>query len=317
MSGYRARIRCSMSLSTRRSCACRWTSSATSFGWLDSAIAGAATAFFGAPKGSASRGLMGQKKASTRAPARANQRQPRAGRRTPAISGRLRHARRWRYRPLVDFTAHQAPMALQRLKDQGGFNGDRIESCAMPTVFASGSDWLRTVVEKSDLAEGNLAGTRIRETTFAHTALRKARLRGARLDRVELYFCALHEMEAAQLSGRRLKVHGCEAMNAVFSGAQLSVARFEDTKLYRAKFDGSLILRPIFTDARLGAASMEKADFSNARLIDVSMRGANLMGASFARATLIGVDLRDAALTGADFSGATTIRCYLPAELGT
>src|SRR5438128_11629512 len=151
----------------------------------------------------------------------------------------------WVYGPYVDFTAHQGPMALQRLKDQGGFNGDRIESCAMPTVFASGSDWLRTVVEKSDLAEGNLAGTRIRETTFAHTALRKARLPGARLERVELYFCELNEIAAAQLSGRRLKIHGCEAMNAIFSGASLSVARFEDTKLYRAKFDGSLILRTL------------------------------------------------------------------------
>src|SRR5207248_11617789 len=138
------------------------------------------------------------------------------------------------YGPDVDFTAHQAPMALQRLKDQGGFNGDRIESCAMPTVFASGSDWLRTVVEKSDLAEGNLAGTRIRETTFAHTALRKARLRGARLERVEFYFCDLNEVDAAQLSGRRLKVHGCEAMTAVFAGTQLAVARLADDMVYRA-----------------------------------------------------------------------------------
>src|SRR2546422_3255225 len=219
--------------------------------------------------------------------------------------------------PPVDFTAHQEPMALQRLKDHGGFNGDRIESCAMPTVFASGSRWLRTVIEKSDLAEGNLAGTRIRETTFAHTALRKARLRAARLERVELYFCDLNEIDPAQLSGRRLKVHGCEAMNAVFSGASLSVARFEDTKLYRAKFDGALIVRTVFADARLGAASMEKADFSGAKLIDVSMRGANLMAASFARAMLIGVDLRDAALAGADFSGATTIGCRLPAEVGS
>jgi uncharacterized protein YjbI with pentapeptide repeats len=216
----------------------------------------------------------------------------------------------------VDFTAHQAPMALQRLKDQGGFNGDRIESCAMPTVFAGGSDWLRTVVEKSDLAGGNLAGTRIRETTFAHSALRKARLRASRLERVEFYFCDLNELDAGQIGGRRLKIHGCEAMNAVFSGAQLAVARFEDTKLYRAKFDGALLVRTVFADARLGAASMEKVDFSGARLIDVSLRGANLMGASFARATLIGVDLRDAALTGADFSGATTIGCRLPVELG-
>lgn len=217
----------------------------------------------------------------------------------------------------VEFTAHQAEVALQRLKQEGGFSGDRIESCALRTVFASGSDWLRTVVEKSDLSEGNLAGSRIRESTFAHTALRKARLREARMERVELYFCDLNEWDAGQLHARRVKLHGCEAMNAVFSGAQLAMARFEDTKLYRAKFDGALVLRTVFADARLGAASMEKADFTGARLVDVSMRGANLMGASFARATLIGVDLRDAALAGADFSGATTIGCQLPAGFGT
>ena len=51
-----------MSLSTRRSCACRWTSSATSFGWVDSAIAGAAAAaFLCAPNGSASTGGMRKK----------------------------------------------------------------------------------------------------------------------------------------------------------------------------------------------------------------------------------------------------------------
>lgn len=223
----------------------------------------------------------------------------------------------WDYRLRVEFTQHQGPMALQHLRDSGGFNGDRIESCAMPTVFASGSDWLKTVVEKSDLAEGNLAGTRIRESTFAHTALRKARLRGARLERVEIYFCDLNELDAGQIAARRFKVHGSEAMNAVFSGAQISVARFEDTKLYRAKFDGASLVRVVFVDSRLGAASMEKADFSGARLVDVSLRGANLMGASFARATLIGCDLRDAGLDGADFSGASIIGCQFPAGFGT
>src|SRR4051812_17801084 len=256
----------------------------------------------------------GVEKASTRPPGRANQRASAARLRTRGNSVILRLARHWRYGRSVDFSAHQAPMALQRLKDHGGFNGDRIESCAIPTVFAGGSDWLRTVVEKSDLAEGNLAGARIRETTFAHTTLRKARLRGSRLERVELYFCDLNELDAGQLAARRVKFHGCEAMNAVFSGAQIAVARFEDTKLYRARFDGALIVRTVFADSRLGAASMEKADFSGARLVDVSLRGANLMGASFARATLIGVDLRDAALTGADFTGATTIGCHLPVE---
>ena len=205
-------------------------------------------------------------------------------------------------------------MALQHLRDTGGFNGDRIESCAMPTVFASGSDWLKVVVEKSDLAQGNLGGTRIRETTFAHTGLRKARLRAARLERVEFYFCDLNELDAGQLVARRVKIHGCEAMNAVFSGAQLAVARFEDTKLYRARFDGATIVRSVFLDSRLGAASLEKADFSGARLVDVSLRGANLMGASFAGSFLVGVDLRDAALEGADFKDATAIGCQFPAS---
>src|SRR5438045_2506206 len=216
-------MRCSRSLSTRRSCACRCTSSATSFGWLESAIAGAAAAFFGAPNGSASRGVMGRKRLAR------------------AVEG------------------EQTSAPLDRDGEHVQFRG----GCGARGLGVTVLPWT-----------------------------------------------------SPRLSGRGLNVHGGEAMNAVFAGAQLSVARFEDTKLYRAKFDGSLIVRTIFTDARLGAASMEKADFSGARLIDVSMRGANLMGASFARATLIGVDLRDAALTGADFSGATTIACHLPAGSG-
>src|SRR5215475_6154246 len=51
-----------MSLSTRRNCAWRWTSSATSLGWLDSAMAGAAAALIGAANGSASTGVMGAKR---------------------------------------------------------------------------------------------------------------------------------------------------------------------------------------------------------------------------------------------------------------
>src|SRR5712691_10715912 len=310
MSGYRARMRCSRSLSTRRSWAARATSSATSFGWLESAMAGPPAsdtgAGFLAPKGSASKGVMGTRMV----PSARKVDQTAAGRRLAA-------ARHVRYRRRVEFTAHQDQMALQRLRDQGGFNGDRIADCALATVYASGSDWLKVVVEKTDLSQSNLAGTRIREATFAHTALRKARLRGARMERVELYFCDLNEIDAAQVAARRLKIHGCEAMNAVFSGAQLSVARFEDTKLYRARFDGALLMRAVFVDSRLGAASMEKADFTGARLVDVSLRGANLMGASFARATLIGVDLRDAALEGADFTGVSAIGCQFPAGFGT
>src|SRR5438445_10898440 len=123
-------------------------------------------------------------------------------------------------------------MALQRLRDQGGFSGDRIADCALATLYASGSDWLKVVVEKCDLQQSNLAGTRIRESTFANSALRKARLRAARMERVELYFCDLNELDGSELSARRVKIHGCEAMNAVFSGAQIAVTRVEDTKLY-------------------------------------------------------------------------------------
>src|SRR5207253_11517522 len=172
------------------------------------------------------------------------------------------------------------------------------------------------VTEKGALAKANPAGTRTRETTFAHTARRKARFRAARLGRGELYFCDLNEIDAGQISARRIKIHGCEAMNAVFSGAQIAVARFEDTKLYRARFDGALLVRVLFVDSRLGSASMEKADFSGARLVDVSLRGANLMGDSFARATLVGVDLREAALESADFSGCSAIGCHFPAGFG-
>src|SRR5256714_364669 len=230
-----------------------------------------------------------------------------------AAAGPVAAPRHVRYRREVEFTAHQDQMALQRLRDQGGFNGDRIADCALSTVYASGSDWLKVVVEKTDLSQSNLAGTRIREAMFAHTSLRKARLRGARMERVELYFCDLNEMDASEISARRTKVHGSEAMNAVFSGAQLAVTRFEDTKLYRARFDQALLVRVVFLDSRLGGPSLEKADFSGARLVDVTLRAANLQGASFAGATLVGVDFTDAALEGADFRGAVAIGCRLPA----
>src|SRR6266481_2379880 len=58
-------MRCSMSLSTRRNCAWRWTSSPTSRGWLDKAMAGAGAAgaaLIGAANGSASTGVMGAKR---------------------------------------------------------------------------------------------------------------------------------------------------------------------------------------------------------------------------------------------------------------
>src|SRR5437763_1165852 len=221
MRGYRARMRCSSSLSTRRSWAARATSSATSFGWPDSAIAGAPAsetgAGFLAPNGSASIGVMG--------------------------TGMVPSARK------VDQT----------------------------------------------------------------TSRRLLGLRGARLERVELYFCDLNEVDASEVSARRTKVHGSEAMNAVFSGAQLAVTRFEDTKLYRARFDQALLVRVVFLDSRMGGPSLEKADFSGARLVDVSLRAANLQGASFAGATLVGVDFTDAALEGADFRGAVAIGCRFPA----
>ena len=320
MSGYRARIRCSMSLSTRRSCAARATSSATSFGCADRAMAGTPANETGAgfcePKGSVSKGDMGTRMV----PSARKAEQTAAGRfRTPGNRGLARL-------PLpdtcatvegVEFTAHQDQLAMQRLRDQGGFRDDRIADCALATLYASGSDWLKVVVEKTDLSQSNLAGTRIRESMFAHCSLRKARLRGARLERTELYFCDLNELDASELSARRTKVHGSEAMNSLFTGAQFAVTRFEDTKLYRARFDQALLVRVAFLDSRLGGASMEKADFSGARLVDVSLRSANLMGASFAGATLIGVDFTDATLDGADFADAAAIGCRFPAGFST
>ena len=179
-----------------------------------------------------------------------------------------------------------------------GGPGDLASECA--TEIEQGWE----VSENFELYEDALA---------ALEELRKARLRGARLERVELYFCDLNEVDASEVSVRRTKVHGSEAMNAVFSGAQLAVTRFEDTKLYRARFDQALLVRVVFLDSRMGGPSLEKADFSGARLVDVSLRAANLQGASFAGATLVGVDFTDAALDGADFRGAVAIGCRFPA----
>jgi uncharacterized protein YjbI with pentapeptide repeats len=213
----------------------------------------------------------------------------------------------------MEFGMHQDQMAQQRLQDEGGYNGDRIAECRLATLVAQGTDWLKAVVEKSDLAGANLSGARVRETLFTHTALRKARFVETRLERVEFYFDDLNEFDGTGLSAKRCKWHGCEAMNATFKGAQISVSRFEDSKLYRANFQGAILMRTAFLDGRAGGASLEKSDFSGARLVDVQLRSANLMGASFKNATLIGVDLTDAGLAGCDFTGASLIACLLPA----
>ena len=131
-----------------------------------------------------------------------------------------------RYLSGVDFIMHQDQMAQTRCREQGGFNGDRITECKLPTLYAAGTDWLKVVVEKSDLSQSNLANARIRETMIAHTALRRSRMTQTRLERVEFYFDDLNELDLTGASARRCKWHACELMNANFSGAQIAVSRF-------------------------------------------------------------------------------------------
>ena len=107
---------------------------------------------------------------------------------------------------------HQDQMALARCKDQGGFNGDRIAECKLATLYAKGTDWLKVVVEKSDLSQSNLAEARIREVMIAHTALRKSRLSNARIS--QKLSCSWSERPNATTSMPLARTSGSAARNA-------------------------------------------------------------------------------------------------------
>jgi len=217
----------------------------------------------------------------------------------------------------MEFTRHQDDLALARFRDARGFSSDRLSDVALKSLHGPGVSVGASVLERVDLSESDLSGAALDGSTFASTNLRAVKLPGSKAQRVELYFCELNEADFSGLVGRRLRVHGCQAMNVRFDRADLSVVRFEETPLIRASFTSSLLVRVVFADSRMGGTALDRANFSGAHLIDCSFRAANLRGANFRGALLAGCDFSEAMLDGASFRGATVVGGNLPAEIDT
>lgn len=217
----------------------------------------------------------------------------------------------------MDFTRHQDDLALARFRDAGGFTSDRLSDVALRSLHGPGALVGASVLERVDLSESDLTGGSLDGSTFASTNLRAVRLGGGSAHRIELYFCELNEGDFSGLVGRRLRVHGCQAMNVRFDRSDLSVVRFEETPLIRASFANALLVRVVFADSRMGGTALDRANFSGAHLVDCSFRAANLRGASFRNALLVGCDFSEAMLEGASFRGATIVGGALPAGLDT
>src|SRR5262245_41985764 len=145
----------------------------------------------------------------------------------------------------MEFIRHQDALALARFHDAGGFFGDRVVELALALRGRGEDGRPRTLssvsFERCDLTRSDLGAANILDTTFAHTSLRGGALGSATLKRADLYFCDLNEASFQDTDARRMRLHGCEANNARFGGARLSVSRFEDTALYRAVFKGAVL----------------------------------------------------------------------------
>ncbi len=212
----------------------------------------------------------------------------------------------------MEFTRHQDDLALSRFREVRGFRGDRVTDVALRSLHGPNADLSAVVLERCDFGEADLSSSAFESTTFVSTNLRGALLSESRASRVELYFSELNEADWTGFHARRLRVHGCQAMNVKLDRSRLAVARFEETPLIRASFRGATLVRVSFSDSRTGGAPLDRSAFDGATLIDCDLRGASLRAASFRRATLVGCDFTGTLLEATSFRGATLVGTALP-----
>ena len=117
-----------------------------------------------------------------------------------------------------------------------------------------GVEWTRCYFDGRDFSGVNLAGARLKDTTFTRGNLQEANL----------------------------------------SGADASRAKFIHADLRRVQFDGATLREADFTNADLRDVSLAGADLSRARLFRADLRGAGLTDARTRGADLLEANLSGA-----------------------
>jgi uncharacterized protein YjbI with pentapeptide repeats len=160
-----------------------------------------------------------------------------------------------------------------------------------------------------DLSGMDLSGANLEGAILTRAKLSRANLRGARLKRAILYRADLCEADLTRADLTQVNASHVRAVEAVFTGAKLDYAFFEDADLFGATLAGVQGEYPVFVRARLAAvkakdASLPNADFTKASLDGADFRGAVLRACQFSKCTAERVDMTGAKINGASFGGA-------------
>jgi uncharacterized protein YjbI with pentapeptide repeats len=154
------------------------------------------------------------------------------------------------------------------------------------------------------LAEAQLRGARLKCTSLQGACLRGADLFGACLREADLGRAELSRANLSEADLTLANLEGADLVGADLRKAQLRGADFRHALLIAAKLQEARMWRTRFEWSILITANLQHARLREANLEGASLEGARMEQADLVRATLRGATLHDTHLEGAHLQGA-------------
>jgi uncharacterized protein YjbI with pentapeptide repeats len=195
-----------------------------------------------------------------------------------------------------------------RLRD-GQLVGCAVRSVDLSQVSFERKTLSDVTLTRVGLTEARLHGLTAINLQVAESAMRRAQLTKAYIQRSNFLNCEAFDLNAAGAIFEDTKWFESQLPNINLSHGRLHNCQFQAVELYGANFEFGCLASCSFTDPRMGHASLNRAKFHGAMLIDVDLVGANLHASDFSEAVLIRVNFQGANLARANFRNATLIDC--------
>ena len=237
----------------------------------------------------------------------------------------------------------EAPPEIVRAYDATDAEGEGARLATFPGLDLAGrdlrnADFFRSRLLNADLRGADLRSANLKEADLRgarlealglpaggskFTDLRRANLRLARLEGVDLSEAKLQgaDLQGARLQGANLRgaeLQGADLAFAKLQGANLEEAELQGADLFGAQLQGAVLYDPEpvplwgadllhahLQGANLAFAELQGANLAFAELQGADLSGAELQGADLTQAKLQGADLRGAELQGADLGYAS------------
>lgn len=156
-------------------------------------------------------------------------------------------------------------------------------------VNMTGANLITAFFYKAHAAEVDFGGAQLRQATFMESVMDRASFLNASLEKM---ICvgeggSWHEVDLRGVNLRGANLRGQDLQRSDFSGAQmdkadLSLARLNDCRFYRAVAKESLWLKADLRGAQMVSIDLFRALLQKADLRGTDLRGANLYAADFA-----------------------------------